>query len=116
MNIHIILKESSQEGFNGTITTFLGYGLGEKWGGNTNFNYRKNRLHLFSNLSTNINRTNENTTISRRLFIDNQTLETDIFSEDKALFFLDAGSLTTSFWRSVADEDQDEKSPKCAVG
>ena len=43
-------------------------------------------------------------------------LETDIFSEDKALFFLDAGSLTTSFWRSVADEDQDEKSPKCAVG
>lgn len=33
--IHIVLKESADRGFNGTVSLFGGYGLGEKYGVNT---------------------------------------------------------------------------------
>ena len=42
--IHIVLKESADRGFNGTVSLFGGYGLGEKYGVNTNFNYRKKKV------------------------------------------------------------------------
>ena len=49
--IHIVLKESADRGFNGTASLYGGYGLGEKYGVNTNFNYRKKRVNLFGDFA-----------------------------------------------------------------
>ena len=49
--IHIVLKESADRGFNGTASLYGGYGLGEKYGVNTNFNYRKKGVNLFGDFA-----------------------------------------------------------------
>ena len=49
--IHIVLKQSADHGFNGTASIYGGYGLGEKYGVNTNFNYRKKRVNIFGDFA-----------------------------------------------------------------
>ena len=49
--IHIVLKESADRGFNGTTSIYGAYGLGEKYGINTNFNYRKKQVNLFGDFA-----------------------------------------------------------------
>ena len=49
--IHIVLKESADRGFNGTASIYGGYGLGEKYGVNANFNYRKKQVNLFGDFA-----------------------------------------------------------------
>lgn len=60
--INIILKESTDRGFNGTASLYGGYGLGEKYGVNTNFNYRKKGVNFFGDFAY--------TTDSRDQFFD----------------------------------------------
>ena len=45
--INLILKSSPGDGFQGSYSLFGAYGNGEQYGGNANFNFRRNRLNLF---------------------------------------------------------------------
>lgn len=45
--IHLVLKESSSKGLNGTFSLNGGYGKKGKYGANLNFNFRKNKVNLF---------------------------------------------------------------------
>lgn len=82
--INIETIRNLEEGMNGILTLNAGYGERPKTGASLNFNYRKNRINLFSNLSFNINKTNEDVAISRRLFLENEVLKTDVFSRRPA--------------------------------
>lgn len=49
--IHVVLKESADKGFNGNVSTFVGYGRGEKWGASANFNFRKNKVNFYGDMA-----------------------------------------------------------------
>ncbi len=53
--IHIVLKESPQNGVNGSIGFNGGYGKREKWGGNGHINYRGKRINLFGRYDAGLN-------------------------------------------------------------
>ncbi len=71
--INIVLKQSTDQGTNGSYSVFAGYGDREKLGGNMNFNHRNKKLNLFGNYSyryDNTRQINEN----RRTIIDNSNI------------------------------------------
>jgi len=47
--INLVLKKQKEAGFNGMITTMAG--LGNKYNGDAQFNYRKNKINLFGGIS-----------------------------------------------------------------
>lgn len=53
--IHIVLKEETNAGFNGTVSLNAGYGLKEKYGANFNFNFRRNRMNLYGDYAYSFN-------------------------------------------------------------
>ena len=55
--INIVLKQTTDEGTNGSISVFAGYGIEEKTGGNLNFNHRNKKINIFGNYSYRLNNT-----------------------------------------------------------
>ena len=51
--INIKTKKTKQFGYNGTVTLGYSQGVYPKYNGNVNFNYRKNKVNVFTNLSYN---------------------------------------------------------------
>ena len=72
--INIKTKKTKQFGYNGSVS--LGYGQGRypKWSESANFNYRKNKVNFFTNISYS-NRKNFNDLDIQRKFIDAGTKE-----------------------------------------
>ena len=54
--INIVLKQSPDDGLNGSLSLNAGYGSHEKYGGSINLNYRKNKMNLFGDYSYSYNK------------------------------------------------------------
>ncbi len=72
--INIKTKKNKQLGYNGSVTVGYGQGRYPKSNESVNFNYRKNKINLFTNLSYNY-RKNFNDLDIQRKFIENSTKE-----------------------------------------
>ena len=68
--INIVLKKGRANGLN--ITASLGYGILNRYNGNVNMNYRKNKFNVFANYSANASKMNF-TSISHRTLSVNDT-------------------------------------------
>ena len=68
--INIILKKGRANGLN--VTASLGYGILNRYNGNVNINYRKNKFNVFANYSANASKM-DFTNISRRTLSVNDT-------------------------------------------
>ena len=49
--IHIVMKENNTYGFNGNASLTIGIGQREKFNGNTDLNYRNNRINIYGNVT-----------------------------------------------------------------
>lgn len=79
--INIILKKSADDGYNGNLSAYAGYGFREKLGASTNFNYRKNRINLYGDYAWTYNN-NPQVFTNYRSFTKGGTLyETDSYSD-----------------------------------
>lgn len=58
--INIKIKNFAGEGFNGSWSVFAGYGERAKYGASGNFNFKKRKINLYGDFSTNRNLTNQN--------------------------------------------------------
>lgn len=47
--INIVLKKGEDQGTNGSMSLYVGYGKYEKYGGNISFNHRSGKINLFGN-------------------------------------------------------------------
>ena len=79
--IHIILKSTGNEGFNGGYSCKAGYGRGEKLGGSVYFNFRKKKINLFGNYDYDYDLNPQVFTNYRRVLQGSDVLETDTRSE-----------------------------------
>ncbi|MBE7173714.1 MAG: TonB-dependent receptor [Williamsia sp.] len=70
--INIKTKKNRQMGYNGSVNAGYGQGRYPKVNDGLNFNYRKDKWNLFTNLSHNYNRNFNQLTIQRN-FVDKQT-------------------------------------------
>lgn len=61
--INLVLKKQKEAGFNGMITAMAG--LGNKYNGDAQFNYRKNKINLFGGISGTSYQTDLNGELSR---------------------------------------------------
>jgi iron complex outermembrane recepter protein len=66
--INIRLKRNIVKGFSGGLTLSYGQGFYSRTNNSINFNYRRNKLNLFSSASYNINNTYQDLTINRQYF------------------------------------------------
>lgn len=84
--INIKTKKNKQFGYNGSVT--LGYGQGRYHRTNEgiNFNYRKGKVNLFTNLSHNYNRSYNDMVIERRILDENTKVLTSNFNQQEAMF------------------------------
>lgn len=65
--INIILKEGKSNGFNGSVTTGVGYGNFGKYNEGINFNYRSSRVNIFGNLSGGESKTDHIIDVDRKI-------------------------------------------------
>ena len=72
--INIKTKKTKQFGYNGSISTSYAQGRLPKFSNSINFNYRKNKVNFFTNLSQSYRRNFQDLFIQRK-FIDNNTKE-----------------------------------------
>jgi hypothetical protein len=79
--INIVLKENNNAGLNGSFAAFAGYGLGEKYGGSLNFNYRRNRVNLFGSYSYSLDHNPQLFTNYRSIIQNGLQLETETESD-----------------------------------
>ncbi|MCB0638273.1 MAG: TonB-dependent receptor [Lewinella sp.] len=79
--INILLKKNLDEGLNGSASAILGYGVNEKYGGNTNFNYRQGALNFFGDYSYFRNHSYQVFENFRSVLADGVLLENDNISE-----------------------------------
>jgi hypothetical protein len=79
--IHIVLKKSADRGLNGSVSTFAGYGRGEKWGASANFNYRKKRINVYGDMAYTFDRMQQLFDLERSFTLDGKTFTTTTFSE-----------------------------------
>lgn len=79
--INIILKKSTEDGVNGSYTTYAGYGMKEKYGGSTNFNVHKNKINLYGDYSYSFNNNPQRFTNYRSVTIGGDVFETDSNSD-----------------------------------
>ena len=86
--LNIILKKNRQKGFNGNLSTSLGYGeIGEKIRGSTGLNYRTSKVNLFSNYSYNYSRSGSGGVTDRNVLLEENywdRLLTDIDNRAKS--------------------------------
>lgn len=76
--INIVLKQTDDQGTNGSYSVFAGYGQREKAGGSLNFNHRNGKWNFFGNYSYRYDHTKEIMGNDRILFDEqNNRLETN---------------------------------------
>lgn len=66
--INIKLKRLTAKGFNGSFSTNYGQGRYSRSNNSLNFNYRLNKVNLFTNISANLNNSYQDLTIWREYF------------------------------------------------
>ena len=79
--INLILKNNTNDGFNGSYSLSAGFGRGETGNASLNVNYRKNRINLFGNYSYLRNGQEQFTTLERRTGVGNDFVETFLTSD-----------------------------------
>lgn len=79
--INVVLKQNPDEGTNGSYSLNAGYGTHEKFGGNLNLNYRKNKVNLFGDYSYSYNRSLQVFTNYRSVEVQGIPTETNSFSD-----------------------------------
>jgi hypothetical protein len=79
--INVILKQNANEGTNGSYTLNAGYGNHEKFGGNLNINYRKNKVNLYGDYSYNYNRSLQEFRNYRNVVFQGVPTETNSISD-----------------------------------
>ncbi len=75
--LNIVLKSAHDLGFNGGYSAKAGYGRGEKYGGGTYFNFRKNKVNIFGNYDYNLNNNPQVFVNYRRVEQSGDGLETE---------------------------------------
>lgn len=78
--INIVLKKNLDDGFNGSLSANVGYGLKEKAGANVNFNYRKNKMNFYGDYSWSYTNNPQEFTNRRELLFDGDLYGTDAIS------------------------------------
>ena len=81
--INIKTKKNKQLGYNGSISLTYGQGILPKFNEGFNFNYRKNKVNLFTNIGHNY-RENSNSLDIQRNFRDDQTKEVITYFDQEA--------------------------------
>lgn len=79
--INIKLKKNLDDGFNGSYSVNVGYGLKEKAGANVNFNYRKNKVNFFGDYSWSYTNNPQKFTNRREILFEGNMVETEAISE-----------------------------------
>lgn len=75
--INIVLKQSSDQGLNGSYTLSGGIGNGDIASAGINFNYRKNRFNLYGDYSFSRNAQEQIFSFNREVQLNEQTIKTD---------------------------------------
>lgn len=75
--INIVLKQSSDQGLNGSYTLSGGLGNGDIASAGINFNYRKNRFNLYGDYSFSRRAQEQIFSFNREVQLNEQTIETD---------------------------------------
>ena len=84
--INIKTKKNKQFGYNGSVTLGFGQGVYPKTNEGVNFNYRKGKVNLFTNLSHNYRRTFNNLNIERRILDENTKVLTSNFNQHESMY------------------------------
>ncbi|MEL7122413.1 MAG: TonB dependent receptor [Bacteroidota bacterium] len=79
--INIKTKKILDEGFNGSLSGNIAYGLRPKFGGGFNFNYKKNKYNIFLSSTNTYTLSQEDITIFRQNNNENILTTTQIFSD-----------------------------------
>lgn len=74
--INIVLKQSGDQGLNGSYSLSAGYGKGETGNANINFNYRTGKLNLYGDYTYLRESQLQNATTGRRIDYENTLTET----------------------------------------
>lgn len=122
--INIKLKKNLDDGFNGSYSMNVGYGLKEKAGANINFNYRKNKVNFFGDYSWSYTNSPQEFTNRREILFEGNLVETEAISDrdptllhlqnarlgmdyqvtDKTVFGMLVGGMNRN-WDMVAEND-----------
>ncbi len=78
--INIVLIENNEDGFNGNLSLFGGYGERGKFGGSTNFNWKQGRINVFGDFASDNNYTNQNIDLRSVIQYPNQVLDSRQFN------------------------------------
>ncbi|MCB0644072.1 MAG: carboxypeptidase regulatory-like domain-containing protein, partial [Phaeodactylibacter sp.] len=82
--INIILRENEEEGTNGNLSLFAGYGERPKFGGNFNIYFRRGRWNLYADLSSTNDWTQQDYSLQKHLFDEGQAIYTDQYGDRPA--------------------------------
>jgi outer membrane receptor protein involved in Fe transport len=112
--INLVLKKQKEAGFNGMITAMAG--LGNKFNGDAQFNYRKNKINLFAGISGTSYQTDISGLLTRSLVTNDGDLNVDTHLEQAVkvntmnvnagidINFNDRNSLTISSRQGPVDQ------------
>lgn len=75
--INIVLKQSNDQGLNGSYSLSGGYGRGDVSSAGLNFNYRKNRFNMYGDYSFSRNAREQIFSFVREVQLNGQTVETN---------------------------------------
>ena len=79
--INIVLKQTTDQGLNGSYTFSAGYGKGEVGNANINFNYRKGKINLYGDYAYLHESQLQEFEFGRRIIFENLLTETDSKTE-----------------------------------
>jgi hypothetical protein len=83
--LNIIMKKNKREGYNGSVSANYGQGRYGKHSVSGSFNYKKNKLNLFSSYSYSNRKGFNNLTLNRK-FYENDTLKTSYVTDNYIIF------------------------------
>ena len=75
--INIVLKETSDQGLNGSYTFSGGYGKGDVSSAGINFNYRKNKINVYGDYSFSRRAQEQIFAFDRQVLLEGRTIRTD---------------------------------------
>ncbi|HKH60888.1 MAG TPA: TonB-dependent receptor [Flavitalea sp.] len=79
--INIVLANNPDMGFNGSISTTLGYGTGDRAAASGNFNYRKSKMNVYGDYSFSLDKMDQTFSFFRRVNRDGGKLLNSTVSE-----------------------------------
>lgn len=79
--INIVLKQSTDSGFNGNVSTSLGYGEGETGSAGINMNYRKGKINIFTNYNFSLQAQKQIFTNYREVINQSNILVSDLITD-----------------------------------